>query len=168
MRNGFAAPGLGIARVPKLRRRNVLVLAIATALLPVGNRWADAQAASATGALPQLSYSGVELAPVQVDPAHVAIQVTVDLAGDLPLASYLTARPRGMPALQRTASGAWVTWNQQPESLIDNRIAPSNGHLVFAVSGADFTAQSFPIAISVAYRTATGVKYGLFTITPKP
>lgn len=118
--------------------------------------------------LPRLSLAGVELPSVAVDPADVAFTVTVDFAGDQPLASYVTARPRGMPALQRTAAGTWVAWDEQPASLVDNRFAASGGRLSFAVAGGDFSQQSFPVEISIAYRTAAGVKFGVFTMVAKP
>ena len=67
-----------------------------------------------------------------------------------------------------TLSAALETTALRPESLIDNRFASSDGKLIFAVTGADFSKQSFPIAISVAYRTLAGVKFGLISMTPKP
>ncbi|HKM72079.1 MAG TPA: hypothetical protein VJ376_02815 [Pseudomonadota bacterium] len=100
-----------------------------------------------------------------VDPAHVDINVTVDLAGDRPMASYMAIRPRGLLALQRTPAGGWVPWDQRTQSLIDNRFASSGGHLVFAVAGANFRVQSFPISLEVAYRTPAGVKFGILTMT---
>ena len=148
----------------KLPRRAMIAMPLA-ALMTAPSRWAASQAASGTPALPRLSYFGTELAPMTVDPTQVDINVTVDLAGDRPLASYMAARPRGLPALQRTAAGAWVTWDQRTQSLIDNRFASSGGHLLFAVTGANFRSQSFPIALEVAYRTPMGVKFGVLTMT---
>jgi hypothetical protein len=148
----------------KLPRRAVIAFPL-SALMSGASRWAASQTASGTAALPRLSYAGTEIAPVTVDPAHVDIRVTVDLAGDRPMASFMAARPRGLPALQRTAAGAWVPWDQQTQSLIDNRFASSGGHLVFAASGANFWPKSFPIALEVAYRTPAGVKFGVLTIT---
>ena len=149
---------------PKLLRRVVIAFPL-PALMLGASRWAACQTASGSGALPQLSYAGIELAPVTVDPAHVDINVTVDLAGDRPMASYMAIRPRGLPALQRTPTGGWVPWDQRTQSLLDNRFASSGGHLVFAVAGANFRAQSFPIALEVAYRTPAGVKFGILTMT---
>jgi hypothetical protein len=148
----------------KLPRRAVIAFPLA-ALMSGASRWAASQTAPGTAALPRLSYAGTEIAPVTVDPAHVDITVIVDLAGDRPLASYMAIRPRGLPALQRTPAGAWVPWDQRTQSLIDNRFASSAGHLAFAVAGANFRVQSFPIALEVAYRTPAGVKFGVLTIT---
>ena len=150
----------------KLRRRAVIAFPL-SALMSGTSRRAASQTTPDTGALPRLLYAGTELAPVTVDPAHVDIGVTVDLAGDRPMASYMAARPRGLPALQRTPAGAWVAWDQQTQSLIDNRFAWSGGHLIFAVNGANFRAQSFPIALEIGYRTPAGVKFGVLTMTSK-
>jgi hypothetical protein len=135
-----------------------------SALMLMPSRPALPQAATGIAAPARLSYAGTTLAPVTVDSAYVDFQVVVDLAGDRPLASYMAARPRGLPALQRTDAGAWVAWDQRPQSLIDNGFAPSDGYLVFADRGADFTQQSFPIVLEVAYRTLSGLKFGLLTM----
>ena len=150
-----------------LRRRAVIAFLLSVLMSGGASRCAAAQTASGGSPLSRLSYAGTELAPVTVDPAHVDIGVTVDLAGDRPMASYMAARPRGLPALQRTPAGAWVAWDQQTQSLIDNRFAWSGGHLIFAVNGANFRAQSFPIALEIAYRTPAGVKFGVLTMTSK-
>src|SRR6202049_2312984 len=128
----------------KLPRRAVIAFPL-SGLMSGASRWAASQPAPGTAALPRLSYGGTEIAPVTVDPAHVDIHVTVDLAGDRPLASYMAARPRGLPALQRTAAGAWVAWDQQTQGLIDNRFASSCGHLVFAGIGGNFSTLRFPL-----------------------
>jgi hypothetical protein len=152
--------------VPKLPRRAVVAFP-AFALMLVASRWAASQTMSGTVPLPRLSYAGIEIAPVTVDPANVDFRVIVDLAGDRPVATYMTARPRGLRALQRTATGAWVAWDQRQQSLINNRFEASAGHLVFAVTGANFGAQSFPVALEVAYRTPAGVKFGVLSMTSK-
>ena len=150
----------------KLPRRAVFAFPL-SALMSGTSRRTASQAAPGTAALPRLSYAGTEIAPVTVDPAHVDIRVTIDLAGDRPMASYMAAQPRGLPAVQRTAAGAWVVWDQRTESLIDNRFASSGGRLVFAATGDNFSTQSFPIALELAYRTPAGVKFGVLTVTSK-
>jgi len=152
--------------VSELSRRAMIAFPLSILMSGAG-RAAPSQIMSCTAPLPRLSYAGTELAPVVVDRANVDISVAVDLAGDHPRATYITARPRGMPALQRTAGGAWVAWDQRTQSLIDNRFAPSGPHLVFAFSGANFSRQSFPVTLSVAYRTLAGVKFGALTMTSK-
>ena len=154
-------------RMTQTLRRRAVIAFLLSVLMSGTSRWAASQTASGGSALSRLSYAGTELAPVTVDPAHVDIGVTVDLAGDRPMASYMAARPRGLPALQRTPTGVWAAWDQQTQSLIDNRFAWSGGHLVFAVNGANFRAQSFPIALEIAYRTPAGVKFGVLTVTSK-
>jgi len=150
----------------ELSRRAVITLPL-SALMFGASRWAVSQTVSGGAALPRLSYGGTELAPVIVDRAYVDISVAVDLAGDHPMASYMAVRPRGMPALQRTAEGTWVDWDQRTQSLINNRFARLGEHLVFAFAGANFSRLSFPVALSVAYRTPAGVKFGVLPMTSK-
>lgn len=150
----------------KLPRWSAIALTLFVLML-LPSPWAASQTALGKGGLPRLSYAGTEIAAVTVNSANVNFRVVVDLAGDRPMATYMAIRPRGMRALQRTATGAWVAWDQQPQHLIDNRFQPSAGHLVFPVTGANFTAQSFPIALEVAYRMPAGVKFGVLSLTPK-
>jgi hypothetical protein len=145
----------------------MLIMLPFAGLMSSASRLAVSQTYSAGGALPQLSYAGVELTSLTVDPAHVDIRITVDLAGDRPMASYMAVRPRGLPALQRTAAGDWVPWDGQTQSWIDNRFASSGGHIVFAVTGANFSRQSFPLALEIAYRTPAGVKFGVLNLMSK-
>jgi hypothetical protein len=147
----------------RLSRRAVIALPVCAVVSGAARR-AASQTMSGGDSLPRLSYSGTALAPVTVDRAYVNFGVTVDLAGDRPMATYMAARPRGTPALQRTPGGGWVAWDQRAESLIDNRFAWSAGHLFFVVTGANFRAQSFPIALEVAYRMPAGVKFGVLTM----
>jgi hypothetical protein len=158
----MARTGSGL-RAVQLSRRAAIALPVSAIILS-GARWAAAETAPGGATLPRLSYSGTELAAVSVDRAFVNFSVTVDLAGDRPMATYMTARPRGMPALQRTPGGAWIRWDQRPEGLIDNRFASSAGHIFFVVTGANFRAQSFPISLEVAYRMPAGVKFGVLTM----
>jgi hypothetical protein len=147
-----------------LRLPRRVVIALPLSMMLGSNRWAAAQTAPYAAPLPRLSYTGIELAPLTVNRAYVDIHVVVDLADDLPTASYMTARPRGMPALQRTDTGAWVAWDERTENLIDNQFESSNGQLLFVVRGADFSRQSFPVELEVAYGTLSGVKFGLLTM----
>lgn len=159
----MARTGSGLRAAAQLSRRAVIALPV-TAVVSSGARWAESETMSGGATLPRLSYSGTELAPVIVDRAFVNIGVTVNLAGDRPIATYMAARPRGMPALQLTPGGAWVAWDQRTQSLIDNRFTSSAGYLYFVVTGANFRTQSFPISLEVAYRTPAGVKFGVLTM----
>ena len=160
----LATPGSRMQVAAKSTRRALILLPLGAGPVSNASRWAASQTAASTAALPRLAVAGVELAPVAVDPAHIDISITIDLGGNVPLTSYRTAQPRGLLALQRGASGARVGRNERPESLIDNRLASSGGKLVFAVTRAVFSKQSFPVALSVAYSRPAGVKFGVFTL----
>ena len=158
----MARTGSGL-RAARFSRRAVIALPL-TAVVSSVARWAGSETMSGGATLPRLSYSGTALAAVSVDRAFVNISVTVDLAGDRPMATYMAAWPRGMPAFQRTSRGEWVAWDQRTQSLIDNRFTSSAGLLYFVVTGANFRAHSFPIELEVAYRMPAGVKFGVLTM----
>jgi hypothetical protein len=160
-------PALMRAAAARLRQASFGLLFAGALLLDVGF-WPAAQAIPGVEQMPRLSLAGLALAPVAIDPARMAFSVTVDLQRDVPLASYVTARPRGLPALQRTAAGAWVAWDGRAQSLIDNRFPWRVGQMTFAVAPAAFSRQSFPVSVWVAYRTSAGLKFGIFTVVPKP
>ena len=159
----MARTGSGLRAAALLSRRAVIALPV-TAVVSSVARWAGSETMSGGATLPRLSYSGTELAPVIVDRAFANFGVTVDLAGDRPMATYMAAWPRGMPAFQRTSRGEWVAWDQRTQSLIDNRFTSSAGLLYFVVTGANFRAHSFPIELEVAYRMPAGVKFGVLTM----
>ena len=158
----MARTGSGLRAAAQLSRRAVIALPV-TAVVSSGARWAESETMPGGATLPRLSYSGTELAPIIVDRGFVNLNVTVNLAGDRPIATYMAARPRGMRALQCTPDG-WVAWDQRTASLIDNRFASSGGHLFFVVIGVNFRRKSFPISLEVAYRTPAGVKFGVLTM----
>jgi len=158
----MARTGSGL-RVALLSRRAVIALPV-TAVVSSVARWAASETVPGGANLPRLSYSGTELAPVIVDRAFANFGVTVDLAGDHPMATYMAARPRGMRAFQRIQDGRWVPWDQRTQSLIDNRFTSSAGLLYFVFTGANFRTLSFPMALEVAYRTPAGVKFGVLTM----
>lgn len=149
-----------------LRRRAVIAFPLSLVIVAAIRR-AASQTATGITRLPRLSYAGTEIPPVMVDPAYFNFRLTVDLAGDSPLASYMAARPRGLHALQRTPGGPWIPWDQRTQSLVDNRFARSGGNLVFAFTAANFSALSFPVALELAYRTPAGIKFGVLTMTAK-
>jgi hypothetical protein len=158
---------LALAAAARWRRATLWLLLAGAPFFDAGS-WAVAQAIPNVQQLPRLTLAGVELTPVTIDPAQMAFSVTVDLQSDVPLASYVTARPRGSPALQRTKAGAWVAWDEHAESLIDNGFPPAHGQLNFAVAAAASPDPSFPVTVWVAYRTVAGLKFGIFAVVPKP
>ena len=114
----------------------------------------------------KLDRAGNALADVRIDPRQADIARTIDLAGDVPVATYVMAHQSAGPSLQRTDLGAWVPWDGRKESLIDNRFGPSDQRLTFEVVRGDLSNELFPITFTIAYRTTAAFKFGVFQATP--
>ena len=103
----MARTGSGL-RAAQLSRRAVIALPVTAVVSSVARR-AASQTVPGGATLPRLSYSGTELAPVIVDRAFVNVSVTVDLAGDRPMASLhggAASGNAGVPAHPRRRVGS--------------------------------------------------------------
>ncbi len=114
----------------------------------------------------RLRPSGTVLSSMLVDPAHAHISRTVHLGSEVPLATYVITKSTDGKSLQRTALGEWVPWDRDKATLIDNRFTPSGGTLTFKVDDGSLMDRFFPISYTVAYRTETALKFGVFSVTP--
>jgi hypothetical protein len=117
---------------------------------------------------PALTVAGAALPPVTASLSPLDLRVSVDLQGDVPLATYVAARVGTAQLLQRTPTGQWVAWDGRDETRINDQFAAFGGRLTFIVNGADFSAPKFPVSVVIAYRTAAGLKFGYFTVTAQP
>ncbi len=115
----------------------------------------------------RLRSSGTALSTITVDPAHAHITRTVELGGEVPLATHVITKTTDGKSLQRTALGEWVPWDRDEATLIDNRFTPSGGALTFKVVEGSLTDRFFPISYTVAYRTETALKFGVFSVAPR-
>lgn len=119
----------------------------------------------------KLSTAGTALTDVAVDPAAVAtsgVARVIDLSGDVPTATFVTAHLPDGKHLQRSNLGYWLPWNGDADSLIDNRL-PLNGDgtVTFKVVKEDLSDKMFPIAVTLAYSVGAQVKFGVFQILPQ-
>ena len=115
----------------------------------------------------RLRPSGTALSSMLVDPTDAQITRTVQLGGDLPLATHVITKTTDGKTLQRTALGEWVPWDRDEATLIDNRFTPSGGALTFKVDDGSLMDRFFPISYTVAYRTETGLNFGVFAVMPR-
>ena len=115
----------------------------------------------------RLRPSGTALSSMLVDPADAHITRTVQLGGDVPLATHVITKTTDGKALQRTALGEWVPWDRDEATLIDNRFTPSGGALTFKVDDGSLMDRFFPISYTVAYRTETRLNFGVFSVMPR-
>ena len=127
--------------------------------------------AAGAAAAEKLTVAGAALADVTVNPATVAttgISRKIDLAGDAPTATHVTAHLPDGRHLQRSNLGYWLPWDGDVDSLIDNRL-PLNGDgtVTFKVLKEDLSDKMFPIAVTLAYTVGEQVKFGVFQILPQ-
>ncbi len=127
--------------------------------------------AAGAAAAEKLTVAGAALADVTVNPATVAttgISRTIELSGDAPAATFVTAHLPDGKHLQRSNLGYWLPWDGDVDSLIDNRL-PLNGDgtVTFKVVKEDLSDKMFPIAVTLAYTVGEQVKFGVFQILPQ-
>ena len=154
-------PGRAMVRRRDVRRRARALRRAALAAVVAGALGA-AEAAAET-----LTEAGSVLAGMATEVVEADVARTVDLAGDAPIATYVTAHMPDGKALQRTNLGYWVPWNGRVDELIDNHFTPSGDTLTFNILNEDISGQFFPITITLAYRTAAGLKFGVFQLSPQ-
>lgn len=114
----------------------------------------------------RLRPSGTALSNMLIDPAHAQITRTIQLGGEVPLATHVITKTTDGKSLQRTALGEWVPWDRDEATLIDNRFKPSGGALTFKVDDGSLMDRFFPISYAVAYRTEKALNFGVFSVMP--
>ncbi|MGQ0676342.1 MAG: hypothetical protein ACT4N4_09720 [Rhodospirillales bacterium] len=112
----------------------------------------------------QLSAAGARLAHVVMQPGVPDLRRAIDLNGDQPIATYVTARTVGGALMMRTRHGYWLPWSGREDDLVDNGFTASGGMLEFKLLKESLPSVSLPVTVTVAYRTAAGVKFGMFEI----
>ena len=128
------------------------------ALLWGGSAWAEK---------PTLSEAGTLLGRVHVSELSTSLRLTVDLSGDVPQNTYVTARFQNNRPQQRISGGDWQVWNEQSDSLVDNEfLSNEDGTLTFDLVAQDLTQSFLPIIFTVSYRTENGFKSGYLVINP--
>jgi hypothetical protein len=146
-----------------ISRRSVLAALAVAALASSPLSFAADNTTPADVQLSGLTVKGIEFPAVSVAPTG-QIVITVNLQGDVPQATYVTARSSGVAPLQRAATGQWVAWDGSRDTLVDNRLPAVGGRLTIPVNAIDLSSQKYPTVIFVGYRTAEGIKFGLFNL----
>lgn len=117
----------------------------------------------------ELTPTGAALGAVAVDPASVTVERATALSGDVPLATYVTAHTGTGKAMQRTNLGYWIPWDGRIASLVDNGFPAASDTIVFkVVKDEDMRAETFPIRVTLGYRTAGALKFGVFELRSQP
>lgn len=129
--------------------------------------WASALPAAADGAVHRLDPKGTMLGVLVTDGRLADLRFTVDLGGDVPLATHVWAVVGSSERRQRTNEGYWISWNGDTESLIDNHFPVVDGKVVFKVLKEDIGPDNHGVTVSTGYRTPEGLKYGYYGLVPK-
>lgn len=112
----------------------------------------------------KLTLTGARLSHVVLPSSGADLRRAVDLGGDVPTATYVSARTRGGALMVRTRGGYWLPWSGHAEDLADNGFAAAGGMLEFKVLKESLPEAALPITVTIGYRTAAGVKFGMFEI----
>ncbi|MSP50900.1 MAG: hypothetical protein EXQ91_00675 [Alphaproteobacteria bacterium] len=120
----------------------------------------SAQAAS-------LSTSGAVLTDLRADIDNAQISQTIDLNGDVAIATYVMAHMPDGKSLQRNNLGYWLPWNGQIDTLLDNKFVAGGSTLTFKIIDQSIRDRMFPITFVVAYRTAAAFKFGVLQVSPQ-
>jgi hypothetical protein len=112
-----------------------------------------------------LAGDAVSLGRLRVDQITLPFSVTVELDGDVPTGTYVTARFQNNTPRQRLASGYWVPWDETLSSLHDNGFpASGDGTLTFDIVDETLSGQFLPIVFTVSYQHEGGLKSGYIVI----
>lgn len=124
-------------------------------------------AAWATDEVPLLGPETPFLGRYSVDSVDSTLAITVDLNGDVPLGTYVTARFQNNAPRQRLANGFWVPWDERTESLTDTGFeATADGTLTFPIVDESLAGRFLPIVFTVSYQYEGGLKSGYIVIDP--
>ncbi len=115
----------------------------------------------------ELASEGAVLDTLNINPSDVRLTKEIDLGSDVPLETYVMRHAVAGSAQQRTASGDWIPWDGTEETLTDNGFAPLNGRLEFDIVQGNLSNELFPISYSVAYRSESDLKFGVFQVMPR-
>lgn len=112
----------------------------------------------------KLSTAGGALEDLMVDPAAAEIIKTVDLAGDVPLATYALVKVAGYGLFQKTETGGFLPWDGSPNALRNAGFAPAGDRLDFDVYRGSLVGIQLPMTVYLGYSTATELKFGSFRV----
>lgn len=155
---------MGLSSCPRQRKAAVLARRLGL-VLSVACGLAATPALAADGPF-QLSVNGASLGSVTSAGDSGDLRVRVDLAGDVPVATYVWAVIGGAHLRQRTNDGFWIDWSGRPEDLVDNRFPVENGIITFKLLDEHLGSDNQGISIWVGYRANGELKRGYLGVTP--
>ncbi|MBT5239175.1 MAG: hypothetical protein HN793_10690 [Rhodospirillaceae bacterium] len=112
-----------------------------------------------------LTQSGTFLGRMPAGDADSPLRVTVDLDGDIPVATYAMARFQNNAPQLRMPGGGWLPWTENRADLVDNGFQTNDdGTLTFELIDDDLSISFRPVVITIAYSVGDDFKSGYVVI----
>ena len=112
-----------------------------------------------------LSRDSKMLERIRVSEIKGDVYFTINLNGDRPLATFVTARFQNNQPRQRLKNGYWIEWDENFESLNDNAFSPSiDDTLTFEIVGEEISNTYLPVFFTISYLTIEGLKSGYVVV----
>jgi hypothetical protein len=125
-----------------------------------------ALAAGAAAGAERLSTRGVRLSPAQVV-AGAPFERAVEAGGAEVLSVHATLRPASSNVVYaRDRDGFWTPWSGDPAELPPSAARREGALLVFKLFDAPPEGMTWPLTVTLAYRTPEGLAYGWFDVLP--
>jgi hypothetical protein len=91
--------------------------------------------------------------------------ISIKLNGDIPLATYVTARFQNNQPKQRLANSLWVDWDEKVETLQNNGFIPTGDDLlIFNIFEEKLNLSFLPLIITISYINHDNLKSGYFVV----
>jgi hypothetical protein len=113
-----------------------------------------------------LSNAGTFLGRLNTSDINSPVHITVDLAGDDPVATYVMARFQNNTPYSLIPNGDWESWSEKETDLVDTEFAPNlDGTLTFEILDEIVSLDYLPVIFTVAYSIEDGsLKSGYLVI----
>ena len=112
-----------------------------------------------------LKNQGALLGRVSSKDLKQPFSIIIKLNGDIPLATYVTARFQNNQPKQRLSNGIWVNWNEKSESLQNNGFVPNaDDNLIFKILDENINSSFLPLIITISYLDHKNLKSGYYIV----
>jgi len=119
--------------------------------------------APASHAQDVLSTEGTDLGRFVVSNLPGDISWIVDLQGQSPITTHITARFQNNRPLMKRSNGSWGLWSGVFGDLENLNLVPNGNVLVYDIGSQTLPGIFFPVVITLAYRTNTELLWGYLT-----
>jgi len=110
-----------------------------------------------------LTTEGTDLGRFVVSNLPSDISWIVDLQGQSPITTHITARFQNNQPLVKRSDGSWGLWNGVFGDIENLNLIPNGNVIVYDISSETLPDIFFPVVITLAYRTETEILWGYLT-----